>query len=128
MATSTHLVALCMLNVLIRGTTAYCYISKSLSETLMTGEVRNLCVFNGVRMEVGSNFVTASCERCSCTKHGLSCCGIGYRAGAIHTFPGCEIIGDGCDPLSVKSCDNTVSCETGKPIRNTFVLHPGLKP
>ncbi|OWF55745.1 beta-microseminoprotein-like [Mizuhopecten yessoensis] len=126
MATYTLLAAIGSLYFLVGSATASCSISGPLTESLMSGKVRKTCLYNDVRLEIGSEFDTSSCEHCSCTESGLSCCGIGYRAGAIQTFPGCEIIGDGCDPLSVKTCDNTIGCETGRPIRNK--LYERLRP
>ncbi|ESO82155.1 hypothetical protein LOTGIDRAFT_237139 [Lottia gigantea] len=53
------------------------------------GKIDQYCDGPNGRMEVGET-LRHDCTDCSCTKNGLSCCGVGYRGGAFHV-EGCEM-------------------------------------
>lgn len=57
-----------------------------------------------VKLEPGSDYIS-NCQQCKCSNTGLSCCGIGFYAGVIEPPPGCKVVPDGCDAVTIRMCD-----------------------
>merc|ERR1712034_51308 len=84
------------------------------SHPQITDDGNMICVYAGQTMEIGTNKqFTDQCMRCSCTPNGLSCCGLGTRAGImkIDVPTDCHLINCKCKARLVKKADNYTACD-----------------
>ncbi|ESO82154.1 hypothetical protein LOTGIDRAFT_237138 [Lottia gigantea] len=75
--------------IVIEPVVSSCYFGSLNLKVEDNGDIDQYCDGPKGRMEVGDT-VRHACTDCSCTKNGLSCCGVGYKAGSFK-FKGCEM-------------------------------------
>lgn len=102
-----------------------CTVTPLRTETTKLGSRRQYCVHNvtqgnvsvPVEILIGSQFQTADCIRCKCTRMGMSCCGFGVADdAALHVPPGCAAIADGCEVVLVSLQDMRTDCYVKSPM------------
>ncbi|XP_061188258.1 uncharacterized protein LOC133196363 [Saccostrea echinata] len=96
-----------------------CTVTPAKIEKTYTGRVRHYCVHNvtkgnstaQIELLLDSKFETRDCQRCTCSRMGLSCCGYGVASNEpIHVPKGCHPVEDGCRIALISDIDNVTDC------------------